>query len=83
MSKVDALRALREARYARLAAAAPPQAVSTPRRPAAPRPPAAPQEHRAEATAAEVTCGHRNMSGRACTREADHAKAGTRNHRYA
>ena len=81
MSKVDALRALREARYARIAAAAPPKAVSTPRKPA-PRPPAVTQEQPAEATADE-TCGHRNMSGRACTREADHVKAGTKNHRYA
>jgi hypothetical protein len=27
-------------------------------------------------------CGHRNMGGRSCTRELDHVKQGTKNHRY-
>lgn len=79
MSKVDALRALREAKYAR--AAAP---TATSRRPAAPAPERTPPT-RIEAEAVvggDALCGHRNMGGRTCTREADHLKAGTKNHRY-
>jgi len=96
MSKMDNLRAMREAKYAetakRTAAAAKnsglkpsggaPKAVS----PAAPTPR---QGTRAEATAASsgdtagaaepALCGHRNMSGRTCTREHGHA---AKSHRY-
>ncbi len=79
MSKVDALRALREAKYA--------AATKAPARPAAapvkrtPTPAsAAPPAEVAETT--EGLCGHRNMGGKSCTREADHQKSGTKNHRY-
>ncbi|MCW2777220.1 MAG: hypothetical protein JWN17_945 [Frankiales bacterium] len=30
----------------------------------------------------EELCGHKNMGGRSCTRERDHQKTGTKNHRY-
>ncbi|MAS56356.1 MAG: hypothetical protein CMJ44_17375 [Pimelobacter sp.] len=73
MSKMDNLRAMREARYE----AAQKLAKSAPAKPAAPdRPTSAPQP---AATAAEALCGHRNMSGRTCTREHGHA---AKSHRY-
>lgn len=82
MSKVDALRAMREARYAeqqKRAAAAPPRAKA----PVAPPAPAKADAPRAAATppepAAEGLCGHRNMSGRTCTRESGHPQ---KSHRY-
>ena len=76
MSKVDAMRALREARYA-----------ATPKQPAAqgaPRPKQALQApHQKRAVVAEspadTRCGHRSMNNRTCTREAGHAE---KNHRY-
>ena len=88
MSKMDNLRAMREARYAeaqKRASAAPAKA--------APRPPVAPTASAATAaTSARDTqaatpadadtddlCGHRNMSGRTCTRERGHA---AKSHRY-
>ena len=83
MSKMDGLRAMREARYEQAAsratrpAAAPkattksaPRAAET-RRPAAEAEPEAPQ--------AEALCGHRAISGRTCTREQGHA---AKSHRY-
>jgi hypothetical protein len=84
MSKMDGLRAMREARYAEAAARA---ARSTPRpepkMPAgAPKVAAAaqPDEPEPEAEAEAELCGHRNMGGRTCTREAGHA---AKSHRYA
>ncbi|GAA2021428.1 MULTISPECIES: hypothetical protein [Nocardioides] len=89
MSKMDALRAMREARYEEAAArAAKPGAA--PARPAVRRsaPAAAPAAKRpAKAAAATPVepgaepglCGHRNMSGRTCTRELGHA---AKSHRY-
>ena len=78
MSKVDAMRALREARHAAAAKAAP-AAAPRPSTQARPAPPKAP-------VAAEIPdgalCGHRNMGGKSCTRELDHVKNGTKNHRY-
>jgi len=85
MSKVDALRAMREARYEedkkRTAAAAP--------RSRPPVAPAAPAAKRAAAPVAaapaesesdtEELCGHRNMGGRTCTRERGHS---AKSHRY-
>lgn len=80
MSKMDALRAMREARYEEAAAraakaTAPAKATRATKRPAAQPadagPPAAEQE-------AEL-CGHRAISGRTCTRERGHA---AKSHRY-
>ena len=78
MSKVDAMRALREARRAAAAKAAPP---------AAPRPttqarPAPRATATVEIPSPDALCGHRNMGGKSCTRELDHVKNGTKNHRY-
>ena len=80
MSKMDGLRAMREARYeqavarATKPAAAPRKAARPAFRPAEAEPPAVdaePQEAR--------LCGHRAISGRTCTREQGHA---ARSHRY-
>jgi hypothetical protein len=77
MSKMDNLRAMREAKYAE----AQKRAASTPARPKAPVAPAAPKQvaARADDAAVEGLCGHRNMSGRTCTRESGHAQ---KSHRY-
>lgn len=86
MSKMDDLRAMREARYAEAQKRA---AAATPARPAA-RPPVAPPVPSPTRVTASVptgaaeggtdeVCGHRNMSGRTCTREHGHA---ARTHRY-
>lgn len=92
MSKMDNLRAMREAKYA----AAQKRSASAPARPAA-RPPVAPPVAAEKAAprpasgpapetvfgtdsaASEELCGHRNMSGRTCTRERAHA---AKSHRY-
>ena len=88
MSKMDNLRAMREAKYAE----AQKRATSAPARPkaAAPVAPPAPTAKKAatsaaqpavesEQSATEELCGHRNMSGRTCTRERGHA---AKSHRY-
>ena len=79
MSKMDNLRAMREAKYAE----AQKRAAAAPTRPkAAVAPPAAAKKAPAPATepaATEELCGHRNMSGRTCTREQGHA---AKSHRY-
>jgi hypothetical protein len=79
MSKMDGLRAMREARYE---ARNKPQSATAPkaRQPVAPRPaegqaPAAEPE-----SPTEQLCGHRAISGRTCTREHGHA---AKSHRYA
>jgi hypothetical protein len=84
MSKTDELRAMREAKYARAAAArgAQPQARPKPVPVAPEKTTKATVETTAE-TAAETgtdgLCGHRSMNGRTCTREAGHA---AKSHRY-
>jgi hypothetical protein len=83
MSKVDAMRALREARRAAASAgpaAAPQRASARAAAPQRPRPGAG--DSTAPAPGAAELCGHRNMGGRSCTRELDHVKQGTKNHRY-
>jgi hypothetical protein len=86
MSKMDNLRAMREAKYAD----AQKRAASAPSRPSAKAPvaPQAPAAKRASEPAAaaapadgdtEELCGHRNMSGRTCTRERGHS---AKSHRY-
>jgi hypothetical protein len=80
MSKMDGLRAMREARYAeRTAGAAKPAAArKTAARPAPKAAKAA--EPAAEPDASEdALCGHRAISGRTCTREQGHA---AKSHRY-
>ncbi len=88
MSKVDALRAMREAKYARAGAPPLPPGAVAPKgagRPA-PRVPAdkvraATQDAPApEAADTEELCGHRNMGGKSCSRPAGHSE---KNHRYA
>lgn len=80
MSKMDNLRAMREARYAE----AQKRTASAPVRPKAARAPVAPAapkqaEVRADEAATDDLCGHRNMSGRTCTREKGHEQ---KSHRY-
>jgi hypothetical protein len=88
MSKLDALRAMREAKYAHDRASGPTRREAaaglsgTTASPAAkPSKPAAPKA-RADTVAfssAEGECGHRSMNGRSCTREAGHSE---KSHRY-
>jgi hypothetical protein len=89
MSKMDGLRAMREARYADAQARSgrpgvPKASAPQPRRAAADRPsevaseePESGPEIEAET---EALCGHRAISGRTCTRETGHA---AKSHRYA
>ena len=84
MSKVDALRAMREAKYARSGAppqpsgAAAPKAAKPPTRtPAKASSPAEPTESGPDT---DELCGHRNMGGKSCSRPAGHSE---KNHRYA
>lgn len=84
MSKMDDLRAMREARYEQMTA----RASKSPAAPAR-TPPVAPAKtaaRRAEAEPVsdatepgEALCGHRAISGRTCTREHGHA---AKSHRY-
>jgi hypothetical protein len=75
MSKMDGLRAMREAKYAAARTGA---AKPAPAGPAARK--AAPAEPATAAPAADAgLCGHRNMGGRTCTREQGHA---AKSHRY-
>jgi len=79
MSKMDALRAMREARYEQAAARAG-KTTASPK--ATKRPPVAPAEPTRAAPVPDsepALCGHRNMSGRTCTREHGHA---AKSHRY-
>jgi hypothetical protein len=84
MSKMDNLRAMREARYDKAAARAQEAAGTRPTRAAA-APVAPPRVTSAPAPQTEVEadtddlCGHRNMSGRTCTRDKGHA---AKSHRY-
>jgi hypothetical protein len=78
MSKMDNLRAMREAKYAaaQKQAGAKPAATRAPVAPAAAKRAAEPA---ADAADTDELCGHRNMSGRTCTRERGHA---AKSHRY-
>ena len=85
MSKMDGLRAMREARYAENTArakTAAPAAKTVAKAPAAKK--ATTTEPRAttpdsDETVEPALCGHRNMGGRTCTREHGHA---AKSHRY-
>jgi len=82
MSKMDDLRALREARYEQRAAAAT-QPATQPAAKRAGQRAAEPAEVQPSATDPEVLegllCGHRAISGRTCTRERGHS---AKSHRY-
>lgn len=89
MSKMDGLRAMREARYAENTARAStaakttapttaPTAKKAPARPAVKKAAPSPTPDNGEASEPAL-CGHRNMSGRTCTREHGHA---AKSHRY-
>jgi hypothetical protein len=77
MSKMDNLRAMREARYAesqaraKTSGATPAKSQRPPTLAVVPDPP--------EPEPTEALCGHRNMGGRTCTRESGHA---AKSHRY-
>jgi hypothetical protein len=79
MSKEAALRAMREAKYARTtgasASAKPAKRLAQPAKAAAPSKGGEP----GEAGATDALCGHRSMNGRTCTREQGHA---AKSHRY-
>jgi hypothetical protein len=90
MSKLDAQRAMREAKYARDSASGPTRreaaaasggAASGGAAPAVrPTSAAKPARKAAAGPAAEGDrCGHRSMNGRACTREMGHSE---KSHRY-
>lgn len=88
MSKLDAQRAMREARYARNSASGPTRreaaaATKSSLAPAARTPSSEPaQAAEAAPTVAGPEgerCGHKSMNGRACTREASHPQ---KSHRY-
>ncbi len=90
MSKLDAQRAMREAKYARDSASGPTRreaaaaAAGTPIKPAAAKPSKAAASARSKpatpsAASATDLCGHRSMNGRSCTREAGHDE---KSHRY-
>ena len=83
MSKMDGLRAMREARYeaaraGKKTAAPKPKAQATPAKAKAKQPAAAPDT--APDAAVEQLCGHKAISGRTCTREKGHT---AKSHRYA
>ena len=98
MSKMDNLRAMREARYEESQArgranatattgkpsvAAQPKPATQPERTptlaVVPDPPESASETEQETAPEEALCGHRNMGGRTCTREAGHS---AKSHRY-
>ena len=79
MSKVDAMRALKQARLEeQRKAAGAPRAVA-PARPAVAAAPPRPAVTVSVDAAADGACGHRNMSGRSCTRASGHSE---KSHRY-
>lgn len=87
MSKLDAQRAMREAKYARDSASGPTRreaAAALSGTPLAPAPrqartPSAPGRSEAPAAPDGERCGHKSMNGRACTRDAGHSE---KSHRY-
>ncbi len=93
MSKIDAMRAMREAKYAerharagasgatpaRRVGAPPAVAPTVPPRSAAATTDARPSPATVMPDATEALCGHRSMNGRTCTREQGHA---AKSHRY-
>ena len=84
MSKVDAQRAMREAKYARNRASGPNRreavaAAGTAVSPGPSSPSSTPALAAAAAAPEGERCGHKSMNGRACTRAAGDAE---KSHRY-
>ena len=80
MSKMDDLRAMREARYAEAAARAPKPGVAPKNEQNPAHEPVEDQRPAADPELpGESLCGHRAISGRTCTREKGHA---AKSHRY-
>ncbi|MGI8645413.1 MAG: hypothetical protein ACR2JD_03695 [Nocardioides sp.] len=77
MSKLDAQRAMREAKFARSQERPGTPAARVNRPLVAPVAPDAPEE---PAPVTDGLCGHRSMNGRVCSRESGHA---AKSHRYA
>jgi len=77
MSKMDGLRAMREARYE---AARKGTTAATPRPKAAAPAKSKPEKAPVAPEATDELCGHKAISGRTCTREKGHA---AKSHRYA
>lgn len=79
MSKMDAMRAMREARYAAdRTGAGKPAAKARPTVPTT-QPKSPDRAEPSGADAGDDLCGHRAISGRTCTREKGHA---AKSHRY-
>ena len=79
MSKMDAMRAMREARYAETTPrAAKPATVPKAKAPKATVTGSEPVATHAEPSGADL-CGHRNISSRTCTRAQGHPE---KSHRY-
>ena len=79
MSKMDGLRAMREARYAEAAKAAKPAAVAKATKKAPPKRAEVERPADDAESADSRLCGHRAISGRMCTREHGHE---AKSHRY-
>ena len=88
MSKLDDMRAMREARYEQAAGrSARPAAAPRPAPRRTPHPVDAPpasqesgsEESGSDGSGSPEACGHRSMNGRTCTREQGHA---AKSHRY-
>ena len=83
MSKMDGLRAMREAKYAKAAATKPASKPASRPKPVTQAATGAAVPDDAEtdpAPTGERLCGHRAISGRTCTREHGHE---AKSHRYA
>jgi hypothetical protein len=80
MSKMDNLRAMREARFEQSSKQTAAKRPSTPRAKAVPVAPAELAPVVDDEDAPTGLCGHRAISGRTCTRERGHA---AKSHRYA
>jgi hypothetical protein len=81
MSKMDDLRAMREARFEQRTGGAttPAPAARATKRPAPKRASAPTTAPVQDSATAESLCGHRAISGRTCTREQGHSE---KSHRY-
>ncbi|NYD42140.1 hypothetical protein [Nocardioides panaciterrulae] len=83
MSKMDDLRAMREARYEQMTARAAKPVATPPKRQRPARVESTPVASAPAADGSEALeaalCGHRAISGRTCTREQGHA---AKSHRY-